>query len=185
MGSPRDGVSATSLVRQNHQEDKLDIDVVSGAGGTVSLGGRLLTVRQLKMGDVGRLVAWTKERLPRPMKVATDEIMDILPLREADREAYEAAKKEILLSAREKAKLNPMEAYPKEAEEAMSSVGGVAYLLWLSVRNEHPDITYEWLTDALDDEDLGALKDKLDIINREWMKGMPGAKKNETVPTPG
>lgn len=157
----------------------MDIDQVSGAGGTIDVGGRMLTMTQLRFGDIGMVLAFVKERVPRPMQKAAQTIMDLLPLRESAPDIFEEMRREALLRAYEAESRG--DADLPAAQGVTASLECAAYMLWLSVRRTHPDVTYEWLRGALDDEDLASVQDKLDLINRQWADLLPGKK---GVPAP-
>lgn len=150
----------------------MDIDTITGAAGTVELGGRLLTMRQLTVGDVGDLTAWLKERSPKPYAVAVKAIADLKPLEAIDADAYKTERDAILLAAREDTKTGAI-ADPASADVLMNGIDGLAYVLWLTVKRKHPEVTFEWLKGALGDCDLESIKGKLDAINREWVKHVP------------
>ena len=154
----------------------MDLATVSGAGGTVEIGGKLLTLRQLNIGQVGEMQAWLKERSERPFQKAVRRLRDLAPLREFDPTGYEDARKDILLRARdeENGVLDPEQM--AATEDLASGLDGVAYMLYLSTRDRHPDITHEWLRNALMGEDLGGIQTKLDAINQEWMRHAPQKK---------
>jgi hypothetical protein len=150
----------------------MDLATVSGAGGTIELGGRLLTLRQLRIGDIGEMQAWMKERVIRPMQKAIQDLKDLAPLKEIDPEAYQKCRDEILLEARRADKAGEP-ADPQQSLDLASGLDGVAYMLYLSVRSNHPEISYEWVRNALFDEDISTVQAKLDSINQEWAKHMP------------
>ncbi len=150
----------------------MDIDQITGAAGTVELGGRLLTMRQLTVGDVGDLTAWLKERSPKPYAVAVKAIEDLKPLEAIDPEAYKQERDVILLAAREDNKSGAI-VDPAGADAIMNGIDGLAYVIMLTIRKRHPDLSYEWIRQSLADCDLESIKTKLDAINREWTKHVP------------
>lgn len=143
----------------------MDLDVLTGAGGTIEVGGRLLTIRQLNGADMGALQAFVKERSPRPMSVFIEEMKELAPLRDIDPEGWRIAYERLLDKAHEAHKAG---ANGVDMLAIADGLDAVAYTIWLSVRAYHPDVTWEWVKSQLSDADLPALKRKLDFANAAW-----------------
>jgi hypothetical protein len=142
-----------------------ELEQMTGAGGTIVLGGKTYLLKQLSLGDYAQVQAWLRQRMPKPFAVVADALKDLEPLKAIDPEGYAEARKLLLLSAMEDAKsADGAGAPPELVEQALNSPDGVAFLLWLCVRKSHPDVQYEGLRTLVLDEDLSSIKSKLDDI---------------------
>lgn len=168
------------------------LTALTGSGGTVTIGGRLLTIRQLTLGDWGMLRARMKEKMPRPMATFIEEMKAILPMKEFDPEGYEKCRERLLIQAHEDELAGKAGGTPAGVTEAASSMESIAYMLWLSCRRDHPAETVESLQAGLDSENIDLIKEKLDLINLAWMPEQAkkrreeesGEKKGQKVPMP-
>lgn len=142
-----------------------ELEQITGAGGTLSLGGQTYLLKQLNLSDYAQIQAWLRQRLPRPFQVVAEALKDLLPLKEMDPAAYEATRKELMLAAMEDAKKGDgVGADPVMVEQALNSPDGMAYILWLCIRKEHPEVKLETIDAALKTENIGEVKKKLDEI---------------------
>jgi hypothetical protein len=162
----------------------MDLDSLTGAGGTLEVGGRLLSLKHLNAYDMGMLEAFFKERRERPMKRFLEEVQILAPLKASDPDAYREAFDRLLLQAHEEEKQG-LDA--GGLRSSMDGMEGVAYTLWLMARGNHPDLTFEWLKEAVCTADLSVLKKKVDFVNRAWMALEGGGDKGPlpTAPLPG
>ncbi len=142
-----------------------DLSTMTGAGGTIKLGGRTFLLRRLRVGDYGQVRQWLKDQLPRPFKIANDALIDLQPLREIDPEAYEASRKELLASALQDTKGDVLTTDDKSVGAIMNSPEGIAFVLWLSLRREHPNTSLEEITGLVSNEELTGIKKQLDAVN--------------------
>ncbi len=147
-------------------EGQPDLATITGAGGTITIGGRLLTIRQLTAGDLGMLRAWVLERIPRPMSRYLEEMKEIQELREIDQEQYEKAAKELLLKAHAEKVGGPD---PEAVSQVNNSQEGLAYMIWLSCRQMHPTETFESINAGITTENITDLQKKMDWVNKQWM----------------
>ena len=143
-----------------------DLETMTAAGGTIVLGGRTYLMKQLTLGDYGQVQTWLRQRLPKPFAVVADALKDLEPIRAFDPEGYAEARKQLLLAAMEDAKRGDGTGAPPEmVADCLNSPDGIAYLVWLCVRKEHPEVAYETIRAAINSENLTALKKHLDSVN--------------------
>jgi hypothetical protein len=162
----------------------MDLDNLTGAGGTLEVGGRTLTVSHLNAFGMGKLEAFVKQRRQRPMKRFLEEMKDLAPLKEMDPDAHQRAFDRLLLQAHEEEKLGMGVG---EAMTAVDGVEAVAYTIWLMANPNHPEVTYEWVRDNVKEEDLPSLKKKVDFANMAWTAddGGGGQVPTKAAPVPG
>lgn len=144
------------------------LEALTGAGGTVVLGGQTLTVRQLTLGDLSNISAYVRERLPKPLVDYMKEMRELQELKELDPATYQSISDELLKKAW-KRKAEMESAGSPEATAVSSTPEAIAYTLWLSCRRDHPDLTPEKIKAMLDDESIENIKAKLDIVNTAWL----------------
>lgn len=156
---------------------------MTGAGGAITVGGKLLTIRQLTVTDMGMLRAWLRDRLPRPMATFLEQLKEIQELKEIDPETYDQCRKDLLLKAHEADREQRAGGTPGYAMEVAEGEESIAYMLWLSCRKDHPDETFESLCEKLKDESLERVKQVLDRANMAWFpeKAKEDAAKKEAA----
>lgn len=143
-----------------------DLEIMTAAGGTITLAGKTYLMRQLTLSDYGQIQSWLKERLPKPYAVVAEALKDLESIRSFDPEGYAEARKMLLLAAHEDAKRGDGTGAPPEmVSECLNSPDGISYLVWLGVRKEQPQATYEEIRAAIGAENLKDLKKRLDSIN--------------------
>lgn len=174
----------------------MDLGTLVGAGGTLEVGGKLLTLRALTAHDLGAVDSFVRERVPHPMAQYVDEMKYLVPLKAIDPEAYQKASDQALLRAQkmlEERRQGQDREHALKVQTVAESLDTVAYMLWLSCRKDQPDETYESIKEKLASEDLEKVKQKLDYINHHWLKSMQptgngaggeGAEGNRPAPVP-
>jgi hypothetical protein len=55
--------------------------------------------------------------------------------------------------------------YAERSQRVLCSLRGVAYLLWLAIRKQHPDFSREATIRLLNEQNLDIIKEKLDEVN--------------------
>jgi hypothetical protein len=163
----------------------VEISEMTGAGETIDIGGRRLKLRVLNGWDIGKMDAFFRERQSRPMARYVKQMQELLPLKEFDPDAYEKARKDLLLAAYEDEKGAPS---MEQSLSAMEGLESVAFTLHLMVQHEHPDVTYEWVAQAIKNEDLAEIKKKIDRVQLAWSailtKDQPGDENGRPLPAP-
>lgn len=130
-----------------------------GANGTVEVNGRLLTLRALTVNDIGTLHAFVKtklEQIESPFAKIKEELKH---LSKEDRR--------YLLRTAYENRINDKSLSSPQAQEILNGKEGVAYMLWLSARATHPDLTYEQALEDTGKSSLATLKAILDKVNGE------------------
>lgn len=138
----------------------------TGAAGTVTLGDQTYLLTRAKAKDLAQWRAFIKKKManaPDPF----DRIRDSLKLLSS------RDRKEVLKLAYEN-RIASTSLDSPQAREIMEGTEATAFLLWLSIRNEHPDVKYEDILARTEECDLSTLHEALDAIN-----GMGPAKKEE------
>lgn len=133
------------------------LEKATGSAGTITLGGNTYLLTRSKAKDLAQWRAWIKKKLanqPDPF----DKIRDSLKfLKPRDR-------KEVLKLAYENRVASTALDSP-QAREVMEGMEAVAFLLWLSIRNEHPEVTFEQVLELAGEEDINVLHEALDAVN--------------------
>lgn len=144
----------------------MDIDQLTGAGGTIEVGGRTLTLHQLNAIEMGKMNAFIKERAVRPMSRFIEEVAQLAPLKEADPDLWRSSVDQLLLQAHEEEKLGAMAEASLTYEQHLEAT---AYTLWLMCYRDHPDVSYEWMLEKVRiDENPGRLQDKIKQVAEGW-----------------
>lgn len=117
--------------------------------------GETYLIAPLEVSDLGKLETWVSE----------------LPLRKAKRQIEVLGdsltpeiKEKILNEAIEKSN-NQIDISSEKAQAALESLAGVGYLLFLSLRKNHPEIKENEAIDLISMDTLKDVKDKLDLSN--------------------
>lgn len=145
------------------------LQALTGAGGPISIGGKLLTLRQLDFDAISNIRAWAKDKIPRPMKLFVEEMKEIQPLKEFDPEGYEKIRADLLLKAHENHQIIEAGGTPSNVMEFADSNECLAYMIWLSCKEDHPDESFESILSKLKTEKVADIKAKMDRINLAWM----------------
>lgn len=159
----------------------MDLATLTGAGGTVEIGGKLLTCRHLNAFDMGALQAFIKERTERPMQRFVRHARDLLPMKEFDPDGYYRHIDNLLLRAHEEEKNGDNTA---NAMDAMQNIEAIAYTLHLMTKQNHPDISFEWIRDRIKEDDLARLKTKIDFVSKAWLALAEMENANNPLPAP-
>jgi hypothetical protein len=142
-----------------------DLEQLTAAGGTITLGRTTYLMKQLTLGDYGQLQAWLRAKLPKPFAVVADALKDLQPLKTVDPEGYALAREQLMRAAMDDARKGDQVGGPPElVQEALNGPEGVSMILWLCVRKSHPDVTYEVMRAAVNAENLTSIKSQLDAI---------------------
>ncbi len=143
-----------------------ELSQLTASGGTIELGGRILLMRQLSIGDFGQIQEWLKSRVPKPFQLVAESLRDLSPMREFDPEGYEKAREKLMAAALEDSRAGTgVGASSPRVEAALNEPAGLTLMLWLCVRKDQPNVTQEWIAEQLDREDVGEIKKKLDAIS--------------------
>jgi hypothetical protein len=137
----------------------MDLAAMTGAGGTIELGGRTLLLRRLTFRDRAQLREWVKAKTPRPMAVVAEGLKDLEPLKQADPEAYRLVCEKLTLQDQQRGTLNE-----EAALNLLDSTEGTAFYLWLRLRAEQPELTVEAVKAMLEAEEPEALAKKLKAL---------------------
>ena len=122
------------------QDAQSDLGVMTAAPKDITLKGKAYTFSNLNMQDLARFEEWVKQQHIRTLK-------DALKDEEPEVRASVLAKARLTLSS-------------EEIMQSTGSYSGLLYLLWLSAKKNHKDITPEQLGELFDPTEL-AEKDKL------------------------
>jgi len=124
---------------------------ITAAPSTLEMGGKVYTVSPLQDRDYGEFERWVQDRY---LDVATRNV-DKIPSENREaflQHAYDTAAEITIHSDR--------------ALSLMVTVEGSAFLLWLSVRRDHPEATYEEvLRFATDPKTLQKAMEKVEQLN--------------------
>jgi hypothetical protein len=156
---------------------------LTGAGGTLQVGDRLLTVKHLNAYDLGKLEAFVKERRPRPMAKFVTRMRELAPLKEFDPEGYQKVFDFELQKAH--AEVEQEETKGVSEKDILSAIDGfdcVAYTIWLMASPNHPELTFEWVREHIKTEDLTQLNNKIMLVNKSWMDVVEQTQGAGTVP---
>lgn len=157
------------------------LEKATGSAGTINLGGTTFLLERAKGNDLGQWRAFIRERLKKRAANAFDCIRgDLDKLKPRDR-------REVLKVATEN-RIAAESLTSPQAAEVMEGLDATAFMLWLSIRRNHPDVTFEKVLELAGETDLIDLQDKLDAINgvaekKENPDGEPESNGKITHPT--
>lgn len=136
----------------------------------VTLDGTTYRVSPLRDKDFGAFERWVQQRFLDVTKQNLEGLTEDQATRQLDR-AFERAGSITFVSP--------------EASALMASVEGAVFLFWLSVRQEHPDVTESQLTALLTNPaNLDAVMDVVHDVNKEHSpvkKKRPAPKRKKRV----
>jgi hypothetical protein len=137
----------------------MDLGDMTGAAGTIELGGRTFLLRDLTFRDRAQLKEWVRSRVKRPMTLALEALKDLEPLKQSDPETYRALADKMTMEAFKEHKEGHVS--EQAALALLDSMDGAAFFLWLRIRHEQPNVTLEEVRVLLENEDPKALARKL------------------------
>ncbi|SRR5579871_899685 len=159
----------------------VELHTMTGAAGTIELGGRTLFLSQYSVGALGTIRAWLKERLPDPWEVA-GEALKSLSGRGLAPQVLKDASELILRAAHDDAKSGAGGIDSSGALRLLQEGEGVALLIWLAARPNHPTLDYDTVRELVLAEPIASLKQKVDRIAQLLQDSMQ-VKGSDTNPT--
>jgi hypothetical protein len=141
----------------------MDLAQMTGAAGTIHLGGRTILLRRLTFRNRAQLTEYLKAHTPRPMAAVAEALRELEPLKAADPETYAVIRAQMVDLAYKDTKAGALAS--SESLRVMLSMEGQAFWLWLRAREEQPDITSpEAMLALMEQEDPAELERKLDEL---------------------
>jgi hypothetical protein len=141
------------------------IQKATGAAGSVEIGGKTYLLTRLRNKNMAQWQEFIKKRLraaPNPFAQIKEDIKVLDRQNQARvlRMAYDnRVSRESLTSP--------------QAQQIMEENESKGFMLWLSIRAEHPEVTYDEVLAGVEEMDMLATAEALEAIS-----GMTGAKKN-------
>ena len=128
---------------------------MAGAAAEITLGDKTYLMRPLSIDEIAQFERWVDDA---PIRQAVRNLGGLsAELRiELLRQAQETA---------QKASLQSPEIRQERITAQMSSMNGICYLIWLSLRREQPELTQEEVAQRLTMESLPYVQERLDSIN--------------------
>ncbi len=139
-------------------------EAVTGAPGTIDLGGQTYLVAQPTDEDFATLRSHLKAKLDSPLKAIADDLKYLAP---ADR--AEAIKAAVALKTGGGAELTP-----QYVQEQLMQPPGAAFLAWLLVRRNHPDVKLDDVKAAVTGDNVLAVL--ADLKRASGMEAAAGGK---------
>jgi hypothetical protein len=135
--------------------------------GTISVGGREFTLSPLRLIDVSKMQTWycdlpllrLKEQFEKFGSIYDDETRrKMLEEAQADYKTRHDVMAGMLPDAKE------VERIKQDMNREISSIDGVAKLLYMSIKKNHPEVTEDEMAGVVDIESLSLISDMLDSI---------------------
>lgn len=141
--------------------------------------GRTLRLSQLRLRSYAEIEAEVLRRKPSPLDVVAPTVRD-MPLEQA----------KYLLGLAYDDSLKARRAEPREIDEFLSTIDGLAFTFWLAVRDAHPDVTQEQVSEwlyGLDKTEIERVQAELDQLepprgNGAGRPSQPAATNGASVP---
>ncbi len=128
---------------------------MAGAAAEIQLNGSTYRMRPLTIDDFAEFERWVDDA---PIRQAIRNLSGLNP----------DLQTKLLQQAQEAAGQSSQDSSDKRQARIasqMTSMGGIGYLIWLSLRREHPDLTLEAILQLLTMDTLPYVQMRLDSIN--------------------
>ncbi len=117
----------------------MQLDQMTGAGGTITLGGRELLISRPTFRDHGTITAWVKQNTPCPYAQAKEKLEKIQFMKEINPDLYKQKTEQYLIEAEDKSR-KMEETLP--LGEAIKEKGWT-FPIWTLIRHNGADVTIE------------------------------------------